>query len=95
MSKLQRFRHFRTETLEIVTITPSNFEKSAHILSDAMDLNEGEDELFLALALWSTGIISDHHSYFKVITSARDDDLAYCCIIRVVQSSIVSRLFTL
>lgn len=90
MTKLQRFRHFKTLTLEVVTVAPS-----CYISSNVMEQNKGERELFSAVSNWSTGVISDRLSYFKVIAWPKDDDLAYYCIIRVINSSIVSRLFTL
>ncbi len=95
LTKLQRFRHFRTLTLEVVTVDPSCNNFSANFSSDVMKQNQGEVELFLSLLNWSTGKISDRALYFKIITWPQDDDLAYYCIIRVINSSIVSRLFTL
>jgi hypothetical protein len=73
MSKLQRFRHFRSVTFEIVTIGPSCHEKNANIFADA-EQNKGEDEMFSAISMWSTGVISDRESYFKIITPAQDDE---------------------
>jgi hypothetical protein len=73
MSKLQRFRHFRSEAFEIVTIGPSCHEKSANIFAD-VEQNKGEDEMYSALAMWATGVISDRESYFKIITPAQDDE---------------------
>jgi hypothetical protein len=74
MSRLQRFRHFRCETFEIVTVGPSHYEKNKNIFDDAMEQNKAEDEMYSALAIWSTGVISDRESYFKVITPAQDDE---------------------
>ena len=59
-----------------------------------MEQKEGEGELCLALSKWSTGIISVGASYFKVIMWPQNDDLAYYCIVRVIDSY-SSRLFTL
>ena len=73
MSRLQRFRHFRSETFEIVTIGPSCYEKNVNIFSDA-EQNKGEDEMYSSLAIWSTGVVTDRGSYFKVITPAQDDE---------------------
>jgi hypothetical protein len=97
MSTLQRYRHFRSEEFEIVLLGPSFYERitSMSNFGDVMDLNHGEDELYSALATWSTGFITERETYFKVVNPAKDDDLAYYCIIRVNQSSKVSRLYTL
>jgi hypothetical protein len=73
MSRLQRFRHFRSETLELVTIGPSYYEKKVNIFGD-VEQNKGEDEMYSALLIWSTGVITDRESYFKVITPAQDDE---------------------
>lgn len=97
MSTLQRYRHFRSEEFEVVMLGPSFYERITNmsIFGDVMDLNHGEDELYSALATWSTGIITERYTYFKVLNPAKDDDLAYYCIVRVNQSSKVSRLYTL
>ena len=95
LSTRQRYRHFRSETFEIVAIGPTPFEKSESLFSDMMEPNKGEDEMYSVLSSWSTGIISDREMYFKEVIPARDDDLTYYCIIRVVQSPTVSRLFTM
>lgn len=97
MSTLQRYRHFRSEEFEIVMLGPGYYERNASIsiLGDVIEQNHGEDELYSALATWSTGFISERETYFKVISPAKDDDLAYYCIVRVNQSSKVSRLYTL
>ena len=97
MSTLQRYRHFRSEEFEIVMLGPCFYERitSMSIFGDVMDLNHGEDELYFALATWSTGFITERETYFRVICPAKDDDLAYYCIVRVNQSSKVSRLYTL
>lgn len=95
LSQLQRFRHFRSETLTIVTIGPSYYENSASIFSDVMEQNEGEAEMYSILSSWSTGSIVDGKMWFKLITPPQDDDLAYYCTIRVAQSTAVSRLFTM
>ncbi|KAL7554217.1 hypothetical protein ACHAWF_017632 [Thalassiosira exigua] len=93
LSTLQRFRHFRSETFEIVTTSPPFFEQSESLFSDVMD--QSEDAIHSILSDWSTGTITDRDMYFKEIVPAQDDDLAYYCIIRVVHSNEVSRLYTL
>lgn len=93
LSTLQRFRHFRSEQFDLVTVSPSFYEKSASIFSDT-EQNIGEEAMYSVLEKWSTGIISDRLLYFKVIAPAQEDDLAYYCIIRVAQSTL-SRLFTM
>jgi len=93
LSTLQRFRHFRSEQFDLVTVSPSFYEKSASIFSDT-EQNNGEEAMYSVLEKWSTGIISDRLLYFKVIAPAQEDDLAYYCIIRVAQSTL-SRLFTM
>ena len=70
------------------------YEKTESIFSDVMEQSKGEDQMYSSLSTWSTGIISDRKMYFKVIIPCQDDDLAYYCIMRVVQSPSVSRLFT-
>jgi hypothetical protein len=95
LTKLQRFRHFRTLTLEVVIVDPSCINFNADFSSEVMEQNPVAGELFLALSNWSTGIISDRASYFKIITWPQDDSLAYYCVIRVINFSNVSRLCTL
>ena len=60
-----------------------------------MEQNKGEEEMYSNLSSWSTGVVSDREMYFKEIISAQEDDLAYYCIVRVVRSSTLSRLFTM
>lgn len=78
----------------MVSNSPSFYEKTASIFSEAMEHNHGEG-IYSALAVWSSGTIADRTLYFKVIAPAQDDDLAYYCIIHVAQSNAVSRLFTM
>ena len=95
LSGLQRHRHFRSETLEVVTAGGGNpYERAESIFGD-MEQNSGERELFETLASWSTEVISDAELYLKEITHAREDDLAYYCIVRVNQCAEVSRLFSI
>lgn len=94
LTQLQRFRHFRSETIEVVTIGGHFHEKSESIFSH-LENNDGEEELFLSISSWSSGIISDRSMYFKELVPSQDNDLAYYCITRVVQSPSVSRLFTM
>ena len=95
LSGLQRHRHFRSETLEVVTAGGGNpYERAESIFGD-MEQNSGEKELFETLTSWSTEVISDTAIYLKEITPAREDDLAYYCIVRVSQSGEVSRLFSI
>ena len=94
LTSLQRYRHFRSETLEAVIAGGSPFENRESLFGDIMEPNNGEDEMFSALSSWSTGIISDRKIYLKEVFPAQDDDLAYYCIVRVLQSPVVSRLFT-
>lgn len=94
LSKLQRHRHFRSETLEVVTTGGGNpYERAESIFGD-IEQNSGEKELFETLTSWSTEIISDSEMYLKEITAAREDDLAYYCVARVSQYQ-VSRLFSI
>ncbi|KAL7542994.1 hypothetical protein ACHAXR_012278 [Thalassiosira sp. AJA248-18] len=94
LSNLQRYRHFRSENVEIVTIGANFYEKSESLFSD-LEQNVGEDEMYQVLSSWSTGVISDRSIYLKEIIPAKDDDLAYYCIMRVVQSPSLSQLFTI
>lgn len=95
LTGLQRHRHFRSETLEVVTAGGGNpYERAESIFGD-MEQNSGERELMETLASWSTEVISDAEIYLKEITHAREDDLAYYCIVRVNQHPEVSRLFSI
>lgn len=49
--------------------------------------------MYSALSNWSTVTITDRKMYVKVITEAQEDDLAYYCILRVMQS--LQALFTM
>ena len=94
LSGLQRHRHFRSETLEVVTTGGGNpYERAESIFGD-MEQNSGEKELFDTLMSWSTEMVSDGEIYFKEITPAKEDDLAYYCIVRISQSTKVTRLFS-
>jgi hypothetical protein len=95
LSRLQRHRHFRSETLEVVTAGGGNPYERAESLFGDMEQNSGEKELFETLTSWSTAIISDTEIYLKEITPAREDDLAHYCIVRVSQCREVSRLFSI
>ena len=96
LSNLQMHRHFRSSTFEIITISSNSHEKRASIFSDVMEQNQGEDEMYSVLSSWSSGMILNNRTlYFKEIIPAHDDDLAYYCIIRILQSTTVSRLFTM
>eukprot|EP00985_Skeletonema_marinoi_P002148 scaffold875_cov121-Skeletonema_marinoi.AAC.1 len=95
LSRLQRHRHFRSETLEVVTVGGGNpYERAESIFGD-MEQNGGEKELLETVASWSTEMISDGEIYLKEITHAREDDLAYYCIVRVSHCPEVSRLFSI
>ena len=95
LSSLQRHRHFRSETLEVVTTGGGNpYERAESIFGD-MEQNSGEKELFETLGSWSTEVISDGKIYLKEISRATEDDLAYYCILRVSQCPAVSRLFSI
>lgn len=91
---LQRYRHFRSEVFDVVTLGANFHEKSESIFSH-LEQNAAEDEMYLTMARWSTGVIRDREMYFKVIVAAQDDDLAYYCIVRVSQSHAVSRLWSM
>ena len=95
LSSLQRHRHFRSETLEVVTTGGGNpYERAESIFGD-MEQNSGEKELLETLGSWSTEVISDAKIYLKEITRAKEDDLAYYCILRVSQCPELSRLFSI
>jgi hypothetical protein len=81
-------RHFRTETVEVVTIKGSKDDNRA-LFSDLMETDEGEDNLWLALTGWVTGTIIDRTAYYKVLPH-KTDDLTYYLVIHVVRCRDVS-----
>jgi len=83
MTRLQRYRHFRTEYLEVVTVTGNPFETSNSLFSDVMESNTAVDELYECLAMWSSHCVEpeNRHTYMKIVESS-EHDLIYYCILR-------------
>lgn len=82
MTRLQRYRHFRTEYIEVVTVTGNPFETSNSLFSDVMEGNTAVDELFECLAKWSNHCATseNRHTYIKIIESSEHDLIYYCMI---------------
>lgn len=94
MTHLQRYRHFRTEHIEVVTVTGNPFETSNSLFSDVMEGNTAVDELFECLAKWSSHCATpeSRHTYIKIIESS-EHDLIYYCLLRCNPCPKASRLY--
>lgn len=95
LSQLQRRKHFRLDAFEVVCVGRMPYELDDYqLLSEFIDFDTGEQELFKSLSEWSTQTIKEKNRYVKKTTSSRDDLIAYC-VIEVTRSGPTSRLFTI
>ena len=93
LSHLQRRRHFRLDQFDVLCVGRMPYGEDEYlILSEFIDFDSGEQELFDALSKWSTAI-KDKQRYVKKTSSSRDDLIAYC-VIEVTRSGSTSRIFT-
>ena len=95
LSRVQRRKHFRLDEFDVVCVglMPYDFEDNL-LLSEFIDFDSGEQELFDALSEWSTQTIKEKERYVKKASCSRDDLDAYC-VIEVTRSGSTSRIFTL
>jgi hypothetical protein len=95
LSQLQRRRHFRLDAFDVVCVGRMPYELDDNqLLSEFIDFDNGEQELFESLSEWSTQTIKEKNRYVKRTTSSRDDLIAYC-VIEVTRSGSTSRIFTI
>jgi hypothetical protein len=95
LSHLQRRKHFRLDQFDVLCIGRMPYEQGEYlILSEFIDFDSGEQELFHSLEEWSTQAIKGRKRYVKRTISSRDDLVAYC-VIEVNRSGSTSRIFTL
>lgn len=94
LSRLQRHQHFRVDQFDVLCAMPYEQGEEYLILSEFIDFDSGEQELFDSLDKWSTQTIKEKKRYVKRTPSARDDLVAYC-VIEVTRSGTTSRIFTI
>jgi hypothetical protein len=94
MSSVQRHRHFDVDSsIEVVCVGGDPFSNQESLLSEFIQEENGENELFRALLKFSTQTMIDRRCYIKQLPSSRRD-LAMYCLINVKRSSEAARLFS-
>lgn len=94
MSSVQRHRHFDVDSsIEVVCVGGDPFSNQESLLSEFIQEENGENELFEAIEQFSTQTIIDRDCYIKQLPSSRRDLVMYC-LINVKQSSEAARLFS-
>ena len=95
LSQLQRRRHYRLDQFDVLCIGRVPYEHGEYlILSEFIDFDSGEQELFDSLSKWSSQTIKEKKRYVKKTSSSRDDLIAYC-VIEVTRSGSTARIFTI
>lgn len=84
-------RHFRCETIEVVTRKGSKHDNQirAYALFSDLETDEGEDNLYDAISSWATGTIVERKTYFKVLP-IQNYDLYHYLVIHVIRCKEVS-----
>lgn len=94
MSSVQRHRHFDVDSsIEVVCVGGDPFSNQESLLSEFIQEENGENELFEAIKQYSTQTIIDRDCYIKQLPSSRRDLVMYC-LISVKRSSEAARLFS-
>ena len=95
MSSVQRHRHFDVDSsIEVVCVGGDPFSNQESLLSEFIQEENGEDELFETIEEFSTQTIIERECYIKQLPSSRRDLVMYC-LINVKRSSEAARLFSL
>ena len=94
LNTIQRHRHFDVESFEVVCVGGDPFSNQESLLSEFMEEDNGENELFEALSDFSTHIVTDRRCYVLKLPPSRHDLVMYC-IIEVDQSPEAARLYAI
>ena len=94
MTSVQRHRHFDVDSsIEVVCVGGDPFSNQESLLSEFIQEENGENELFEAIERFSTQTVIDQDCYIKQLPSSRRDLVMYC-LVNVKRSSEAARLFS-
>ena len=93
LTDLQRRKHFRFDQFDVVCTGRMPYALDDGFLSEFLDTDTGEQELFDTIAQWSTQTIKENSRYIKQ-TAGAGTDLANYCVIELSRSPVASRVFT-
>ena len=94
MTTFQLNRHFKSDQFNIICTGGNRFVNQDTILSEFVEVDYGDKEIYNTLSRWSTHIILQEKLYVRQIIST-DSDLTYYCILKVTSSNVAARLYNI
>lgn len=91
LNRYQRYRHFRMDSFE-VALTGNICISTEPLLSEFMELDNGEHQLYKVIQNWSSSTIKEGHLYIKQLPSAVGNLTSYCLL--EITKSVLARIFT-
>ncbi len=94
LTAIQLHRHFQSAQFNIICTGGNRFVNQDTILSEFVEVDYGDKEIYDTLSKWSTHIIMQEELYVRQIISS-DSDLTYYCTLKVTRSNVAARLFSI